>query len=153
MKLEQSFRLAVPLADAWEILKDTRLLVECLPGAALEEVLDPDHLKGALTVRLGPVAACFRGEVTIQRNDGSRQGTMSVHGVDKWTRTRVRSHLTYTLVEADPGTDVNLVSDISLMGMLAQVARKALLDRVATRLIGEFATALAARIEAQSESR
>ena len=122
-------------------------MVACLPGAALEEILDPDHVKGTLSVRLGPIAAAFSGEVVIQRDETQRVGTMNVEGIDKWTRTRVRSTISFAVAECKGATEVTLVSEISLMGTLAQVARKALLDRVAARLIEQFASALAARLE------
>ena len=130
----------------WESLKDSYLMAQCLPGAELAEGVDPNNLKGRLSVRLGPVVAGFDGTVVVTREESTLAGTMHAQGIDKRTRTRVRADISYGLCTVDGGTTVAIVCDFSLMGMLAQFARKSLVDKVATDLIRGFSENLQQRL-------
>ena len=153
MQIEQSFFVDQPREVVWRALQDTALMVECLPGAQLAATLDADHLEGTLTAKLGPVSAAFRGEVAIERDHESRTGTMHARGADRRTGTRVRAAIRYALTERDGGTEITMDSDVSLMGSLAQFARQALIEKVAAKLIAQFAEALEAQLSGESRNR
>ena len=146
MKIERQFTLAAPLDVVWASLKDSRAMAQCLPGAEVEEDTDPDHLKGRLNVRLGPIVASFDGTVSIVRDETACSGTMRAAGVDRRTRTRVRADISYLLCANEGETVVTLHSDFSLAGALAQFARKSLIDKVANELIEGFSDALQQRL-------
>src|SRR3546814_9916015 len=69
VKLENAFEVPVSPAEAWRILTDVERIVPCVPGAALTEVVDDRTYKGAIKVKLGPVALSFAGEVRFEEMD------------------------------------------------------------------------------------
>lgn len=146
MKLEHRFQLKPDAATVWESFKDSCLMAECLPGAELENMADPDQLEGRLTVKLGPIVAGFDGKVNMARDDAAQTGTMNAQGRDRRTGTQVRAVITYSVAELESGTEVTLASDVSLMGNLAQFARQGLIDRIANDLVAQFASNLEARL-------
>ena len=146
MKIERGFVLNAPLDVIWSSLKDTQLMSQCLPGAELTEDNDPDNLRGSLSVRLGPVAAVFKGTVAVTRDEISHAGSLHAEGIDKRTRTRVRADITYSLFPDHEGTKVALVCEFSLAGALAQFARQTLIDKVACELIEGFSNNLQQRL-------
>lgn len=148
MKIEQSFCVAAPPDAVWESLMDTRLMAQCLPGAELEEGGDPAHLKGRLTVRLGPIVAGFDGTVLVERDESTQAGTMRAQGIDKRTGTRVRAAISYALTGNGNATTITLACEVSLMGALAQFGRKTLIDKIASELIEEFSAALGKQLGA-----
>ena len=46
LKIEESFDVKAPPDRVWAFLKDPAQVVTCLPGAALDEVLDDRKLRG-----------------------------------------------------------------------------------------------------------
>src|SRR3546814_19258616 len=69
VRLENAFEVPVPPAEAWRILTDVERIVPCVPGAALTEVVDGRTYKGAIKVKLGPVALSFAGDIRFEEMD------------------------------------------------------------------------------------
>ena len=69
MKLENSFRVDLPIAKAWELLLDIPSVVPCMPGAELLSVEDELTYRGQLKVKLGPVAVAFQGRAQLVEID------------------------------------------------------------------------------------
>src|SRR5579875_675552 len=67
VKIEKSFDLARPRQIVWEAFGDVHLVAACLPGASIAEELGDGHYKGKFSIKLGPMAAAFAGDVTIER--------------------------------------------------------------------------------------
>ena len=83
MKLENTFTVPVPVAEAWRTLLDVEQIAPCLPGATVESV-QGDEVIGRVKVKLGPIALTYRGMVTFVERDEER---------DEWScPPRPRSH-------------------------------------------------------------
>ena len=63
MEINNSFEVPLPPRDAWKTLMDIPRIAPCMPGAELTGVLDKDTYNGKVSVRLGPVALTFAGQV------------------------------------------------------------------------------------------
>ena len=63
MRIENSFQVPVPPAQAWPLLTDVTGVAQCLPGARLTASGDDGSYRGELGVKLGPVQMCFLGEM------------------------------------------------------------------------------------------
>jgi len=146
MKIERQFFLAAPVGVVWDALKDSHLMAQCLPGAELETITDTETLRGQLKVRLGPIAAVFHGTVALCRDSATYTGNMDARGVDKRTNTRVRADIGYRLATMDEGTQISIVCELALMGMLAQFARRNLIEKISAELIEGFSTNLEQRL-------
>ena len=66
MQLENSFTVPVPVDEAWRVLLDIERIAPCMPGAQLTGVVDKDTYNGNVSVRLGPVALTFAGQVKFK---------------------------------------------------------------------------------------
>jgi len=152
MEIEKSFELAYAPELVWDALADVHLVAECLPGASIIGDLGQDRYKGRFSVKLGPLAAAFEGEVAIERRPGERAGTVSGTGIDKGSSSRASGTLRYRIAPADrPGrARVDLVCELALAGALAQFGKAAVIREIANRITTEFAGNVEARLAASA---
>lgn len=146
MQITKSFDLPFPEEQVWRALSDVRLVAECLPGAALTAELGEDRYKGRFTVRVGPLAASFDGEVEIARDEAARSATVSGKGADARSSSRATGTMAYCLSPAAGGTQVAVVSTLNLAGALAQFGKAGVLQDIATRITNAFVENLKARM-------
>lgn len=148
--LKQQFTVGQPRARVWEAFKDLDTVVGCLPGAGLTEPPSDDHVKGKMTVKLGPVKANFLGEADIERDEATHTGYIKGSGIDKNQGSRAKGNVTYTLKEAEGGaaTTVLVEVDYTLSGALAQFSRGGIVEAVAGKLTEAFAENLEAELSA-----
>lgn len=148
MQIEKSFVLNAPAATVWEFLTDPYKVGRCLPGAAITGKLEDGSYAGTMTVKVGPVTANYRGKMRFERLDAaageaeivaSGQETRGKGGADMRMKSRV--------VERAPGeTEVSVVSDVNVVGVLAQFGRGMIQD-VSDQLFQKFTTAMRQELE------
>lgn len=145
MKLENTFQIPVPAADAWPVLLDLERIAPCVPGAVLTS-RDGDDFHGKIKVKLGPVGLTYNGIIKVVSQDESAKVAV-LEGGGRETRGNgtAKAVITCRLVESDGITDVFVDTDLAITGKPAQFGRGALAD-VAGSLIGTFADNLAAEI-------
>ena len=68
MKIEDSFRVDVPVEEAWKVLLDLERIAPCLPGALLTEVEGAEY-RGTVKVKVGPITAQYKGVAKIEQAD------------------------------------------------------------------------------------
>ncbi|MEV4596606.1 SRPBCC family protein [Amycolatopsis sp. NPDC049253] len=142
MRLENSFTVGLPPAQAWAVLTDPERVAPCMPGVHLDEV-DGDDVRGGLRVKVGPIAAEYSGLARFRERDEAA-GVVVVAASGREVRGRGSASATVTLrlAPAPEGTRVDLATDLALTGRLAQFGR-GVLGEVTGRLVDEFARALA----------
>ncbi len=137
MKLTNEFEVNAPIADAWPILTDVGRVAPCLPGAQLQEV-EGDEYRGIVKVRVGPITAQFKGTVRItEQDDDAHHAVLDASG-----RGRQGQASAVITVKAEPvgeRTKVNVVTDMSLSGRVAQFGRSGIMAEVSEKLITQFA--------------
>lgn len=148
MQIEKSFVLNAPAAVVWEFLTDPYKVGRCLPGAAITDKLEDGSYAGTMTVKVGPVTANYRGKMRFERLDAaageaeivaSGQETRGKGGADM----RMKSKVT----ERAPGeTEVSVVSDVNVVGVLAQFGRGMIQD-VSDQLFQKFTTSMRRELE------
>lgn len=145
MKLENTFQIPVPAADAWPVLLDLERLAPCVPGATLTS-RDGDDFHGKIKVKLGPVGLTYNGVIKILSQDAdTRVAVLEGGGRETRGNGTAKAVITCRLVESGGITDVFVDTDLAITGKPAQFGRGALAD-VAGTLIGTFADNLAAEI-------
>lgn len=149
-ELKQEFVVAQPRDTVWAVFQDIETVVGCLPGASLTEPPTPNHAKGQMTVKLGPVKANFAGEADIERDEAAYTGTIKGSGIDKNQGSRAKGNVRYTLEEADGGSATKVVVrvDYMLSGSLAQFSRGGIVEAVAGKLTQDFAANLEKELSA-----
>ena len=140
MKIEKSFELSHPREFVWNRMNDVYFVAQCLPGASIVEDLGEHRYKGRMSVKVGPMAAAFDGEVAIDSQPPEWTAIVSGKGADARSSSRAAGAMTYRLNEgSSPGvTRVEVVSDINLAGPLAQFGKGAVVQEVANRITAEF---------------
>ena len=63
VKSEKNFELNANIVTVWNVLINPEKVVTCVPGAELIETIDENHLKGKVTIKIGPETAKFNGDV------------------------------------------------------------------------------------------
>jgi uncharacterized protein len=140
MKIEKNFQLQHPREFVWSRMNDVHFVAQCLPGASIVDDLGEHRYKGRLSVKVGPMAAAFDGEVTIESQPLEWTAVVSGKGADARSSSRATGAMTYRLTEgSSPGaTRVDVASDINLAGPLAQFGKGAVMQEVANRITAEF---------------
>jgi uncharacterized protein len=151
MRLENSFEVPAAPEKAWELLMDVPRVVPCMPGAELTEVVDDSNWKAKMNVKLGPMALAFATDVNRDLADqAARRVRLAANAREMRGRGAVRATIESTLVSADGGTRVEIVTDLSLSGPVAQYGR-GMVEDVSSQLVGRFAQCLQSQLAAPPE--
>ena len=141
MKLENEFRVDVPVEEAWRVLLDVERIAPCMPGAQLQEV-EGDEYRGIVKVKVGPITAQYKGVARItESDDANHRAVIRAEGRD--TRGQGNASATATAVLQPDGdcTRVNIDSDVTITGKVAQFGRGVIAD-VSAKLLDQFVACL-----------
>lgn len=147
MRLENSFEVAAPVDAAWRLLNDVPEVVPCMPGAELVEVTGENAWKAKLHVKLGPISLQFLADVTREHMDETAgRVVLAVRAREAKGRGSAEATIESTLGAVDAGTRVDIATELTLRGAVAQYGRGVVAD-VASRLTAQFAGCIAAKLE------
>lgn len=149
MKIEKEFEVAQPPAVVWEAFSDMRLVAACVPGASIDGELGDGRYRGRFSVKVGPLAAAFDGEMTLTRDDAQLVGTVEGKGADARSSSRASGSMTYRLLPEGGGTRVGVDCTMNLAGALAQFGKAAVMREIVNRITAEFARNLEAHLAAR----
>jgi len=138
VKIEDSFRVEVPVEEAWKVLLDLERIAPCLPGAQLTEV-EGDEYRGTVKIKVGPITAQYKGVAKIEEADeANRKVVLQAEGRDTRGQGNASATVVATLVADGDGTTVNIDTDLNITGKVAQFGRGVMAD-VSSKLLGQFA--------------
>jgi carbon-monoxide dehydrogenase small subunit len=148
VSFDQNFVVGYPRQQVWEMFGRVRDVAACLPGASLTGEPTPEHVEGQIRVKVGPIAAEFRGEAEIERDESSYSGKITGAGNAIRSNSTTRGVISYRLLPVGDGqsTEVALTIGYTLTGMLAQFGRPSIVQDVAARLTAAFARNLETRL-------
>jgi carbon monoxide dehydrogenase subunit G len=69
--LRETFQLDAPIERVWDFLLDPHDVVTCMPGAALDEVVDDRTFLGSIRVKVGPIVTSYKGRVQFVEVDAA----------------------------------------------------------------------------------
>jgi uncharacterized protein len=147
IELDNSFTVPVPPEQAWDVLLDVERIAPCMPGASVTSV-EGDQIEGQVKVKLGPLSLTYKGTAKFTEKDLASH-TIAIEASGKETRGAgtASANVQASLKPDDAGTLVSIHTSLNVTGRPAQFGRS-LLPEVSGKLIGEFASNLAALIEA-----
>jgi carbon monoxide dehydrogenase subunit G len=146
MHLDSTFKLPVPLDEAWRATLDYPAIVRCVPGATLADKAG-DDATGRLQLKLGPAVITYQGKVTVTgRDEATHRLQLVAAGREAGGNGTASAQFTAVLTGAGGMTEVALSSDVHLAGTSAQFGRGVLAD-VGERIAGQFAENLARELE------
>lgn len=136
--LNHTFSVPVPIAEAWNVLTNVERIAPCLPGAQLQEV-EGETYRGAVKVKVGPIQAQFKGQASfVEKDDANYKAVLKGEGRDTGGKGNASAIITAQLTAIDASsTQVNVNTDLSITGKVAQFGRGALAD-VSDKLLAQF---------------
>lgn len=148
MRLENSFEVPAPPEAAWDLLMDMPRVVPCMPGATLQETVDSSNWIATMQVKLGPISLAFKTDINREEVDEQvRRTRLRAKAREARGRGAAQATIESSLTSVDGGTKVELVTDLSLTGAVAQYGRGIVQD-VSTQLVTQFADCLKAQLGA-----
>jgi len=151
MELNDEFEVPLPVTEAWEVLTDVEKIVPCVPGAELREV-EGDELRGVMKLRVGPTTVSYRGDAHVESLDAdARKIVLKAEGREIRGQGNVAAVITATLSPSAKGTLVQVATDLSFTGKLAQFDRDELAE-VSGKLVAELARNLESALPAEPEA-
>jgi carbon monoxide dehydrogenase subunit G len=137
MEIADSFRVSTSIDDTWKVLLDIEGIAPCLPGAQLQEV-EGDEYRGIVKVKVGPITAQYKGTAKLAEVDeANRRIVIDASGRDTRGQGNAKASIVVTMQPEGAGTKVDVVTDLSITGKVAQFGRGVLGD-VSSKLMGQF---------------
>lgn len=133
----------------WSFLTDPYKVASCLPGAAITGAVDERTHAGTITVKVGPVATSYRGQVRFERLDAAtRTAEIAAMGQDVRGKGGADLRMTSRVIERGrERTEVTVVQEINVTGILAQMGRGMIQD-VGDQLFERFTNEMRSQVEA-----
>jgi carbon monoxide dehydrogenase subunit G len=151
VKLENSFQVAAPPEKAWALLMDVPRIIPCMPGAKLDETLSDSNWKATMQVKLGPIGLTFDTDCKRTAVDeAGRSVTLTADAREVRNRGRANATIQSTLAAENGGTRVDIVTDVSLSGTVAQYGRGMIAD-ISSQMVTSFADCLQAQLGESTE--
>jgi len=146
MKIEDEFRVDVPVERAWAVLLDVERIAPCMPGAQLQEV-ESDEYRGIVKIKVGPITAQYKGAARfLERDEAAHKAVLRAEGRDTRGQGNAAATITMTLTSAgESSTAATVVTDLTITGRVAQFGRGVLGD-VSSKLLGQFVDCLESKL-------
>jgi uncharacterized protein len=139
IQTEKRFQVKEPIEKVWSLLSDPKRVATCVPGAKITEQVDEKMYKGAISVKVGPSATDYKGELQIVRLD---QENHEIEILGKGQDVRGRGSASMKMTGKlrsleDGGTEVTSVSEVNVVGILAQMGSR-VINEVSNIMFGQF---------------
>lgn len=139
VKIDKTFQVKEPIGKVWKFLSDPKMVVICVPGAKITEVIDERTFKGAISIKVGPIVTNYHGEIKIERLDEADHELELVgKGLDEKGKGSASMKMAGRLRRLeDGGTEVTGSTEISVTGRLAQLGSRMIME-VSNQMFEQF---------------
>jgi len=122
--------------EVWAALNDPEILQKSIPGCETVEKESDTAFAATVKVKIGPVKATFKGNVSLSNIDAPNGYTITGEGKGGAAGFG-KGGADISLKEADNGTLLSYDVNASVGGKMAQIGSR-LIDGTAKKLAGEF---------------
>jgi carbon monoxide dehydrogenase subunit G len=136
MDMQGSRALAVTQQQAWQALNDPQVLKACIPGCDSIEAAGENRYALVNAIKIGPVAAKFKGSLQLADIDAPRGATIEFDG-NGGAAGFGKGSAKVTLTPNDAGCELAYTVHASVGGKIAQVGQR-LIDGVAKSMAESF---------------
>lgn len=151
MIIEGDFTIDAPIQQVWDFLIDIQRMSLCLPGVEQVAQTGENAYSGLVTVKVGPIAASFQGEVNILEQDPPKLLRAKLQGKDRKTASMVTGEFSSEITALeDKVSQVDYKFDIKIRGRLGQFGQAVILD-TSKQLTNAFVECVRARVENPKE--
>jgi len=153
IQIEKTFQVKEPVERVWSLLSDPRRVATCVPGAKITDQIDEKTYKGTISVKVGPSATDYKGELEIVRLDLENH-EIEILGKGQDVRGRGSASMKMTGKArslADGGTEVTSVSEVNVVGILAQMGSR-VISEVSNIMFAQFIKNFQAQLQQSGEA-
>lgn len=138
MQMTGSQYIAAPCQKVWKALNDPQVLQDSIPGCQSLSKDADDRFSATVEVKVGPISARFRGEVSLTNLNPPHGYTLNLAGNGGIAGT-VQGSANVRLSEHNGGTLVAYDVDAQVGGRMMQLGGP-IIDATAKQLAGKFFT-------------
>ena len=144
MKVEGTFTIDAEREKVWDMLMSPDTLAGCIPGCEGLEPVGEDAYNVKMRVGVGGVRGNYSGSVSIADKEHLESYRMVVQG--RGRGGSVRGEGVLTLADMGGGTQVSVVGDAQVTGVIARVGQR-LMGNASRVLMNQFFNCLKSKIE------
>ncbi len=124
--------------ELFEFMSDPEKVVTCLPGASVEG-RDGEDWRGAMTMKVGPIKASYRGTLRFLELDAdARRAVLRAQADEDSGQGQAEARITSSVEERDGASCLRMETDLQVRGKVAQFGRGAM-EQVAGKMLKRFA--------------
>ncbi|GAB2182759.1 SRPBCC family protein [Roseibium sp. LAB1] len=138
MDMSGSHRIPAKRETVWQALNDPDVLKACIPGCESLEKTSDTEMTAAVTSKIGPVKAKFKGEVTLENINPPESYTIAGEGKGG-VAGFAKGSADVKLTEDGDETILSYEAKAQVGGKLAQLGSR-LIDSTAKKMAEEFFT-------------
>jgi carbon monoxide dehydrogenase subunit G len=148
--MDFSGRYLIPASPeiVWAALNDPEILKSCIPGCESMAKTDETHFEAAVTLKIGPVKATFKGKVALENLEPPHRATLRGEG-QGGVAGFAKGEADIVLTPEDGGTVLTYAAKANVGGKLAQIGQR-LIDGAAKQIADDFFARFAGAIAAAS---
>ena len=136
MDMQASRQLSVTQQQAWDALNDPDILKACIPGCDRVEQTAAQQFDVGMALKIGPVAAKFKGKILLSDLDPPNSYTLSFEG-QGGAAGFGKGNAKVSLKRNDDGCELAYSVHAQVGGKLAQLGQR-LIDGVAKGMAENF---------------
>jgi len=124
VKLSNSFSIARPPGEVYDAFLDIERVATCMPGSRMLGQPEPGTYEGEVKVKVGPLGVVYTGRFTVIESDrDALKLTMRAKAREQRGAGNADAHIVAQLREQDGSTLVQIDTDLSIRGKVAQFGR------------------------------
>jgi uncharacterized protein len=138
VRFSNEISIDAPPDELFEFMSDPEKVVTCLPGASVDG-RDGDDWRGAMTVKVGPIKASYRGTLRfLELDPDARRAVMRARADEASGQGQAEARITSAVEEREGGSCLQMETDLQVRGKVAQFGRGAM-EQVAGKMLKRFA--------------
>jgi carbon monoxide dehydrogenase subunit G len=152
-EIRETFQVQAPIDTVWKFVMDPQQVVTCMPGAALDQVVDAQTFLGTVKVKVGAITATYKGRVQFTQIDHQGHNMQMVAEGRETGGGMAKGTMSAHLRALPTGqTEVVVQASVDLTGRLIQVGR-GMIQGVAHQLFLQFIASAKQRLEVAEAAR
>ena len=137
MDMKDSRIINAPQAKVWAALNDPAMLKQCIIGCDSLEATTPDTFVAAMSVKVGPVSAKFKGKLLLENVQPPNSYTLKFEGQGGPAGFANGTAGVSLTAESPSTTRLDYTANAMIGGKLAQVGSR-LVDAAARKIADDF---------------